>query len=48
MESVVAEVLYHSFVLITIAVSSGAAVKRGVSFLTGLFLSLLTAGWQFE
>lgn len=48
MESAVPEVLYRSFVLITNTVSSSAAVKRGVSFLTGLLLSLLRAGWQFE
>lgn len=47
-DKVVSEVLYRSLVLITIAVSSGAAVKRRVSFLIGLFLSLLRGGWQFE
>lgn len=47
-DDVVSEVLYRSLVPIMIAVSSGAAVKGGVSFLAGLFLCLLRAGWQFE
>lgn len=48
MESAFPGVLYRRFVLITNAISSSAAVKSGVSFLTGLLLSLLRAGWQFE
>lgn len=47
-DDVVSEVLYRSLVPIMIAVNSGAAEKRGVLFLAGLFLCLLRAGWQFE
>lgn len=47
-EDMISEFLYHHLVLFVITLRSGVAVKEERLFLTGLFLSLLKAGWQFE